>query len=246
MGTRAGPQCITWTQGKRRLRLASSVFKTLILMSNHTGLTLVAHTTAGNLLFQAADHTVYVCREASHGAEVFKSNHGKYLNTAGTLSVTHKGFGFHQTACPCCQHESNCPTCRCTDTALEIDFKTSAGGILHRIYDMVPDSAKKQVNKFTSKSTSDLHEANFKIEDRKRLKAISDLKSMFKDLPKEKEVQEIEHFFENKLSESKHKESYDRKNGLYTIGGKKANGEGETPGGGDGKEANGEGETPGA
>jgi hypothetical protein len=69
---------------------------------------------------------------------------------------------------------------------------------------------------------------------------------MFKDLPKEKEVQEIEHFFENKLSESKHKESYDRKNGLYTIGGKKANGEGETPGGGDGKEANGEGETPGA
>jgi hypothetical protein len=94
-------------------------------MSKHTGLTLLTHTELGNLVFQANDDTVYVCREAMHGAEVWKSNHGGYLNTAGTLSTNHNGFGLNKTACRCCGNACICPECRCTDLELETDFRTS-------------------------------------------------------------------------------------------------------------------------
>ena len=98
-------------------------------MSTHTGLTLLTHTELGNLVFQANDDTVYVCREAMHGAEVWKSNHGGYLNTAGTLSTNHNGLGLDKTACRCCGHACICPECRCTDLELETDFQTAFLGM---------------------------------------------------------------------------------------------------------------------
>ena len=71
-------------------------------MSTHTGLTLLTHTELGNLVFQANDDTVYVCREAMDGAEMWKSNHGGFLNTAGKLSTKNNGFELQHTACQNC------------------------------------------------------------------------------------------------------------------------------------------------
>ena len=59
-------------------------------------------TELGNLVFQANDDTVYVCREAMDGAEMWKSNHGGFLNTAGKLSTKNNGFELQHTACQNC------------------------------------------------------------------------------------------------------------------------------------------------
>ena len=114
-------------------------------MSSRTELTFVTRTQEGNLIFQADDDTVYVCREAMHGAEVWKSSHGKYLNTAGTLITNRAGFGFglNKTACECCGHAYSCPECRCTDLELETDFQTSGtwGEFGKRVKDKVAEIA---------------------------------------------------------------------------------------------------------
>jgi hypothetical protein len=127
-------------------------------MSDGTKLTLSTHTASGNLVFKANDHTVYVCKEAMHGAEMWKSNHGGFLNTAGKLSTKNNGFELQHTACQNCGKQTNCPICRCTDAAFELDFQTS--GFL--------DMAKKAYNS-VAKSTTAAND-NFQIDKKQREK----------------------------------------------------------------------------
>jgi len=126
-------------------------------MSNDTMLTLSTHTASGNLVFKANDHTVYVCKEAMHGAEMWKSNHGGFLNTAGKLSTKNNGFELQHTACQNCGKQTNCPICRCTDASLELDFQTS-----------MFDSLKKAYNSVAKSSTA--ANDNFEIDKKQRVK----------------------------------------------------------------------------
>jgi hypothetical protein len=133
-------------------------------MSNDTMLTLSTHTASGNLVFKANDHTVYVCKEAMHGAEMWKSNHGGFLNTAGKLSTKNNGFELKHTACQNCGKQTNCPICRCTDASLETDFQTHMFGIdTKKIGKMIGDKIKSL--------THNTEEG--------RLKLIADIKRIF-------------------------------------------------------------------
>jgi hypothetical protein len=75
-----------------------------------------------------------------HGAEMWKSNHGGFLNTAGKLSTKNNGFELQHTACQNCGKQTNCPICRCTDASLELDFQTGMFDSLKKIYNNVAHS----------------------------------------------------------------------------------------------------------
>jgi hypothetical protein len=132
-------------------------------MSDGTKLTLSTHTASGNLVFKANDHTVYVCKEAMHGAEMWKSNHGGFLNTAGKLSTKNNGFELQHTACQNCGKQTNCPICRCTDAALETDFRTSMPNVFHSIKNAVVGGYNKLQSRTEKQINAEIKQANDKI-----------------------------------------------------------------------------------
>jgi hypothetical protein len=174
MLTRVGPLCPTSTRAKKRLRqkrlrqkrlgdVTKNIFKRLIFMSNDTMLTLSTHTASGNLVFKPNDHTVYVCKEAMHGAEMWKSNHGGFLNTAGKFSTKNNGFELKYTACQNCGKQTNCPICRCTDAVLETDFRTSIPSFFHSIKNTVVGGYNKLQSRTEKQINTEIKQADDKI-----------------------------------------------------------------------------------
>lgn len=99
-------------------------------------LTLLGHTTTGNLIFETHDNTQYVCEQPVPGTAVWKNQNGN-LHRAGKLSTVGPEFVLDRTACKCCGLQSNCHVCRSTDAAFETDFQTagwpSIAGMKHSI-----------------------------------------------------------------------------------------------------------------
>lgn len=97
-------------------------------------LTLLGHTSAGNLIFETHDNTQYVCEQPVPGTAVWKNQNGN-LHRAGKLSTVGPEFVLDRTACKCCGLQSSCHVCRSTDAAFETDFQTA--GIFSRAKSVV-------------------------------------------------------------------------------------------------------------
>ena len=95
-------------------------------------LTLLGHTTAGNLIFETHDNTQYVCEQPVPGTAVWKNQNGN-LHRAGKLSTVGPEFVLDRTACKYCGLQSNCHVCRSTDAAFETDFQTAGASAWSKV-----------------------------------------------------------------------------------------------------------------